>query len=160
MKLNELHAYPGARKKRKRVGRGEGSGHGGSATRCTKGQRSRAGDGKTPGFEGGQMPLLRRVPKRGFSRRRFQPAVSVFNLSWIEKKFGDIAEISPAVLREAGYLKTDTLVKILGDGELTRPVRVKAHRFSKSAMEKLTKAGGSGEIIPAKVAGQTTVRRA
>ena len=147
MKLNELKPYPGSTKKPKRIGRGEGSGHGGSATKGTKGQRARSGDGKLIGFEGGQMPLIRRIPKRGFSNRRFERRFTCFNLGSLDKLFKKRKDINPATLRLRGLIKTKSLVKVLSDGKLTRPLNIKAHAFSKTACEKIKKAGGEYEVL-------------
>lgn len=145
MRLSDLAPSPGSRKKRKRVGRGPGSGHGKTACRGHKGQKARTGGGTRPGFEGGQMPLQRRVPKRGFTNI-FQKQFSVVNV-------GDLNEITdtpitPEVLVEMGLIKNIAHpVKILGDGEITNPINVKAHAFSASAKEKIVNAKGNAETI-------------
>lgn len=145
MRLQDLRPEPGSRKKPKRVGRGPGSGHGKTSTRGHKGQKSRSGGGVRPGFEGGQMPLQRRVPKRGF-KNRFETRYTIMNLSDIER-FG-LDEITPESLLENGYIKSlkDGL-KVLGNGQVSRPVKVKAHAFSASAMEKIKAAGGTAEVV-------------
>ncbi|MFN2243913.1 MAG: 50S ribosomal protein L15 [Anaerolineae bacterium] len=148
MKLHELQAPEGARKSRKRVGRGISAGQGKTAGRGTKGQSARSGGTKGPYFEGGQLPLVRRLPfKRGFTNI-FKVQYVPVNLYRLEEFAAD-AEISPATLAEAGIIKSAELpVAILGDGELDRPLVVKAHRFSSSARSKIEKAGGSVEQLP------------
>jgi large subunit ribosomal protein L15 len=148
MNLSNIRAPKKASEKRKRVGRGMGSGMGKTSTRGHKGQRSRTGSRMIRGFEGGQMPLHRRMPKRGFTnifRKEFN-IVSLERLAELGKEFhGD--PITPEVLRKAGVIKTKHPVKILGDGELTVAITVHAHKFSKSAQEKITKAGGKVEVL-------------
>jgi len=146
MKLSQLSAATGSRHKKKRVGRGPGSGHGGTSCRGTKGQKSRSGGGVRLGFEGGQMPLIRRLPKRGFtgfSKREYE----IVNLRSLEEKFNDNDEVDPSTLRERGVVKKDLPIKILGDGEITKKLKIKADSFSKNAREKVLKAGGSVEIV-------------
>lgn len=138
----------GARKRPKRIGFGMGSGHGKTATRGSKGQKSRAGSSLRPGFEGGQMPLQRRLPKRGFTNI-FKKRYAIVNL----RDLADLpAEetITPQVLLDQGVVKKllDGL-KILGDGELKAPLTISAHLFSKSALEKIQKAGGKAEVLRA-----------
>ncbi len=143
MKLHDLSAAPGSKRSRKRVGRGPGSGKGKTAGRGHKGQRSRAGFSRRPGFEGGQMPLLRRVPKRGFTnlfRREFE----IVNLEALADLEG---EITPATLAARGLVRPDRPVKILGQGEVERALQVAAHKFSASARRKIEAAGGSCEVI-------------
>jgi len=144
MNLSNIHAPKKATTKRKRVGRGMGSGMGKTSTRGHKGQRSRTGSRMIRGFEGGQMPLHRRMPKRGFTNifRKEYSIVSVERLA----ELGETT-ITPEVLRKAGVVKTKHPVKILGDGELTVALTVSAHKFSKSAQEKITKAGGKFEVL-------------
>ena len=144
MNLSNIHAPKKATTKRKRVGRGMGSGMGKTSTRGHKGQRSRTGSRMIRGFEGGQMPLHRRMPKRGFTNifRKEYSIVSVERLA----ELGE-STINPDVLRKAGVIKTKNPVKILGDGELKTAITVSAHKFSKSAQEKITKAGGKFEIL-------------
>jgi len=145
MNLSDLAPAPGSRKKRKRVGRGPGSGHGKTSCRGHKGQNSRSGGGVKPGFEGGQMPLQRRLPKRGFTNI-FQKTFSIVNVGSLEKL--EDAEITPEVLIKEGLVrKIQDGVKILGNGELTKAVTVKAHAFSASAKEKIEKAKGTAEVI-------------
>ncbi len=147
MKLHELQPHPGATKERKRVGRGIGSGHGKTCGRGHKGQKSRSGDRKMPPwFEGGQTPLHMRVPKRGFTnpnRVEYTPV----NVGVLDKLFEDGAEVTPEALAEKGLCSKKDLVKILGDGEITKKLKVKAHAFSKTAKEKIEKAGGTCEVI-------------
>lgn len=147
MKLNDLGPNPGARHRRKRVGRGTGSGHGKTAGRGTKGQGARSGGGKGPYFEGGQLPLARRLPfKRGFTniRRVEYKPVNLYQIA--EMDFGG-EDVTPAVMAKVGLLKkaTDPVV-ILGDGELKSAVTIVAHRFSTSAREKIEAAGGKAVI--------------
>jgi len=145
MNLADLAPAPGSRKKRKRVGRGPGSGHGKTSCRGHKGQNSRSGGGVKPGFEGGQMPLQRRLPKRGFTNI-FQKTFSIVNVSSLEKL--EDTEITPEVLIKEGLVrKIQDGVKILGNGELTKALTVKAHAFSASAKEKIEKAKGTVEVI-------------
>lgn len=146
MKLHDLAPAKGATKPRKRIGRGPGSGHGKTATKGHKGLLARSGGGKQPGFEGGQMPLIRRVPKFGF-RNPGRIEYTVVNLDALSKlPAGDT--VTPQMLVEAGLVKRKTWpVKILGNGELTRPLVVQAHKFSKSAETKIQAAGGRAEVI-------------
>jgi large subunit ribosomal protein L15 len=144
MNLSNVRAPKKASEKRKRVGRGMGSGMGKTSTRGHKGQRSRSGSRMLRGFEGGQMPLHRRMPKRGFTNI-FRKEYSIVNLEALAAL--DETTITPDVLRKAGVIKTKHPVKILGDGELTTALTVHAHKFSKSAQEKITKAGGKFEVL-------------
>jgi len=149
MRLDELKPAPGSKHRRKIVGRGIGSGHGAQATRGMKGQRSRSGFGGMTGFEGGQMPLIRRIPKRGFRQTRFQEDWAVVNVGELETRFDAKAEISPAILVEKGLIKKSQKLKVLSDGKLAKNFHIKAHAFSASAKEKIEKAGGRSEILPA-----------
>jgi large subunit ribosomal protein L15 len=135
-------------KRRKRIGQGMGSGHGKTATRGAKGQRSRSGARMRPGFEGGQMPLHRRLPKRGFTNI-FKKHFALVNLRDL-KDFSSGETVTPELLVERGYVKElrDGL-KVLGDGELKVALKIAAHRFSKSALEKIQKAGGTAEVVSA-----------
>jgi large subunit ribosomal protein L15 len=144
MNLSTIRAPKGATGKRKRVGRGMGSGMGKTSTRGHKGQRSRSGSRLMRGFEGGQNPLHRRLPKRGFTNI-FRKEYAVVNL----ERLAELGEknVTPEFLRKAGVVKRDLPVKILGDGELKSAVNVRAHKFSKSAAEKIAKAGGLAEVI-------------
>jgi large subunit ribosomal protein L15 len=145
MKLSELAPNPGSRKKRKRIGRGPGSGHGKTSCKGHKGQKARSGGGVKPGFEGGQMPLQRRLPKRGFTNI-FQKKYSIVNIATLNNL--EETTITPDYLLKEGVVKKmHDGIKILGNGEITRPVTVKAHAFSASAKEKITKAKGSVEIV-------------
>ncbi len=147
MKLNELKPKPGAVKKNKRVGRGPGSGHGKTSCRGGKGQTARTGASIPPYFEGGQMPLVRRIPKRGFRNAPFKKEYAIINLDQLNK-FEPQTEITPDFLLKNKIVKDlkDGL-KVLADGELRVPLIVKAHKFSKTAMEKIEKAGGRAEVI-------------
>jgi large subunit ribosomal protein L15 len=144
MNLSNIRAPRKSAENKKRVGRGMGSGMGKTSTRGHKGQRSRSGSRMMRGFEGGQMPLHRRLPKRGFTNI-FRQEYSIVNL----EKLADLGEttINPDVLRKAGVISTKRPVKILGDGELNSALTVYAHKFSKSAQEKITKAGGRFEVL-------------
>ncbi len=145
MKLSELKPGRGATKKRKRVGHGPGSGHGKRSTRGQKGDRSRSGYIVKKGYEGGQMPITRRIPKRGFTNI-FSQEFEVVNVKRLAV-FEPHSEVTPAVLKEKGIIKGKHKVKILGQGELAIPLTVKAHKFSKSAHEKIVKAKGTAEIL-------------
>jgi len=144
MNLSNVRAPRKSSEKRKRVGRGMGSGMGKTSKRGHKGQRSRSGSRMLRGFEGGQMPLHRRMPKRGFTNI-FRKEYSIVNLEALAA-LGETT-ITPDVLRKAGVIKTKHPVKILGDGELKVALTVQAHKFSKSAQEKITKAGGKFEVL-------------
>ena len=146
--LDKLRRPYGAKKRPKIVGRGRGSGHGKTSGRGEKGQNARASGGVRPGYEGGQMPLIRRIPKRGFTftpKPKYQ-VVSIENLS----RFSSGAEVTPESLRKAKLVRKEGQVKILGDGELKHPLTVKAHAFSKSALAKIKKAGGSAHALATK----------
>lgn len=145
MNLSQLHPPAGSRHRRKRVGRGPGSGLGKTAGRGEKGQKSRSGYSRKRGFEGGQMPLVRRVPKRGF-HNIFRKEYAIVNVGRLEKI--DSEEVTPQSLLKSGVISSlrDGL-KILGDGELTRAVKVSAHRISKTAREKIEAAGGKVEVL-------------
>jgi len=147
MKLNELKPRPGAVKKNKRVGRGPGSGHGKTSCRGGKGQTARTGASIPPYFEGGQMPLVRRIPKRGFKNAPFKKEYAIINLEQLNR-FEPQTEITPEFLVEKKIVKDlkDGL-KVLADGELKVPLIIKAHKFSKTAIEKIEKAGGKVEVI-------------
>jgi len=150
MNLNDIHRNVQTHRSRKRVGRGPGSGHGKTAGRGHKGQRSRSGYSSLRVFEGGQMPLFRRIPKRGF-HNRFAETVAVLNVSNLENHFQNGDEVTPEVLRAKALLKGRyDLLKILGNGELTKNLTVSAHRFSTSAKEKIEKAGGQVRLLPGK----------
>ncbi|MBI4698664.1 MAG: 50S ribosomal protein L15 [Nitrospirae bacterium] len=145
MRLSDLAPAAGSNKKNKRVGRGPGSGHGKTACKGHKGQKARTGGGTKPGFEGGQMPLHRRLPKRGFTSI-FRKEYAVANLSDLDRIDGSV--ITPETLIENGLVrKIKDGVKILGNGEINKPLTIKAHAFSTSAKDKIIKAGGSVELI-------------
>ena len=146
MRLEELKPAAGAKKKAKRVGRGPGSGSGKTAGKGHKGQKARSGGVKGAGFEGGQMPLQRRIPKRGFTNI-FRKEYSVVNLQDLEAMAGS-DPITPEMLMQKGLIKDmKTGVKVLGMGELKSKLTVRAHKFSKSAVEKIQAAGGKVEVI-------------
>ncbi len=145
MKLSELAPVSGSRKKRKRVGRGAGSGHGKTSCKGHKGQKARSGGGPKPGFEGGQMPLQRRLPKRGFTNI-FQKQYAIVNVEALNRISESL--ITPEVLKTEGLIKNiRDGVKILGKGQITRSITVKAHAFSAAAKEKIIKAEGSVEKV-------------
>jgi len=144
MNLSTIRAPRKGSEKRKRVGRGMGSGMGKTSTRGHKGQRSRSGSRLLRGFEGGQMPLHRRLPKRGFTNI-FREEYAIVNLDKLAA-LGQ-TEITPDVLKKAGVVHGNKPVKVLGNGELTAAITVQAHKFSKSAQEKITKAGGKFEVL-------------
>ena len=147
MRLHDLRPAEGSRKSRKRVGRGTGSGLGTTAGRGNNGQNSRSGGGVRPGFEGGQMPLFRRIPKRGFSNARFKKDYALVNVELLNR-FEANTEITPELLIETGVVKqVKDGIKILGNGELEKAFTVKANKFTQSAIEKIEKAGGKIEVI-------------
>lgn len=156
-RISQLVVRPGgARKKKKRVGRGDASGKGTTTGRGTKGQKARAGGGVRPGFEGGQMPIIRRVPKRGF-KSPFKKEFYIINLDDIEKKAQNDDVLNIKNLLKYGFIKLgnskkkmNRMIKILGDGELTKPVTVYTHKISKTAAEKIIKAGGNIFILDEK----------
>ena len=146
MKIHELKPTVGSRKSQKRVGRGNGSGLGKTSARGQKGQNSRAGGGVRPGFEGGQMPIMRRIPKRGFKNNfaKRYTAINVYDLTVFEEG----TEITAEFLKEIGFIKKiNDGLKILGDGELNTKLTVKAAKFTESAKEKILAAGGTVEEI-------------
>jgi large subunit ribosomal protein L15 len=150
MKLNELKPAPGSTKKKKRIGRGIGSGHGKTAGRGHKGRGSRSGGNTPPGYEGGQMPLQRRVPKRGF-RRLLKNAARRETFAQVNLRsiagFAEGETIDPAVMADRGLIPAGHKVKVLGDGELSSRIIVRAHAFSKGAREKIAALGGVAELI-------------
>jgi large subunit ribosomal protein L15 len=152
MRLHTLKPRPGAKKSRKRIGRGNGSGHGKTAGRGMKGQGSRSGSSTRPGFEGGQLPLIRRIPKRGFNNARFTTYYLPVNLGDLEQ-FEDGATVDEAVLRGAGLAngKSDG-IKILAQGELNKKLTVRASAFSASARKRIEELGGACEVVDKKVA--------
>lgn len=148
MELHELRPAEGSTKKRKRIGQGRGSGLGKTSGKGHKGQKARSGGGVRPGFEGGQMPLARRIPKRGFNNARFARTYQIINISTLENVFEAGSEVSPQQLFERRLIKTlREPVKILADGELTKPMTVRAHAFSGQAAEKIKAAGGKTEVV-------------
>jgi large subunit ribosomal protein L15 len=146
MQLHELYPFAQDRKSRKRVGRGQGSGWGSSSGKGLKGQNQRSGGGVRPGFEGGQMPLQRRLPKHGF-KNPFRTIYAVLNLDKLQAAFADKTEISLEDIYARGLAKNGAPVKILGEGEVSSPLRVEAHKFSAAAREKLEKAGGAVKAL-------------
>jgi large subunit ribosomal protein L15 len=146
MRIHDLTPLKGAKRKRKRVGRGPGSGHGKTSCRGHKGQKARSGGKLRPGFEGGQMPLQRRVPKRGFTNI-FKKQYALIHVGDLEK-FSLDTELDSEALRNAGLVKSlKDAVKLLGDGEISHPVTVKVSKASKSARDKIEAAGGKVEIV-------------
>lgn len=143
MKLHDLSPAPGSRRPRKRIGRGPGSGTGKTAGRGHKGQRSRSGFSQRLGFEGGQMPLIRRVPKRGFTNL-FRVTYTAINLRQLESFDG---EVTVEALVEKGLVRPGDRVKVLADGEIGKALTIKAHKFSRAAREKIEAAGGSCEEL-------------
>lgn len=147
MRLSELSPAPGSRKARKRLGRGIGSGHGKTSGRGHKGQWARSGGGVRPGFEGGQTPLFRRVPKRGFSNYPFKKQWSIVNIGQLDR-FASGTVVTPELLHEAGLVdKILDGIKVLGNGELGVALTVQAHAFSGAAREKIATAGGTAEVV-------------
>lgn len=147
MKLHELKSSEGSRKTRNRVGRGIGSGNGKTAGRGHKGQNARSGGGVRPGFEGGQMPLFQRLPKRGFTNIN-RKDYTIVNLSTLNEKFEDGQEVTPESLLESGVVsKLNSGIKVLGNGTLDKKLTVKAHKFSSTAKEAIEAAGGKTEVI-------------
>jgi large subunit ribosomal protein L15 len=144
VKITDLYPGKGAHKKEKRIGRGPGSGHGKTSTKGHKGQAARSGGTKAPGFEGGQQPLIRRVPKRGF-RSIFKKEYEIVNLKQLNR-FDANTVINPKLLEESGVVKKGE-VKILSDGVLTKPLFISAHKFSAQAIKKIESAGGKVELL-------------
>jgi len=146
MKIHELSPAEGSGKKSKRVGRGPGSGHGKTSCRGHKGQRARSGGGPRPGFEGGQMPLHRRLPKRGFTNI-FRKHYSIINIKDLDR-FAPNSSLDIEALKKAGLVKkVRDGIKLLGDGEISHPVVIKVHKVSRTAKEKIEAAGGKVEVI-------------
>ena len=146
MRLHELSPAPGSNKRAYRKGRGAGSGNGKTAGKGHKGQKARSGGGVRPGFEGGQMPLQRRIPKRGFNNKIFATTYANINLSDLER-FEDGAVVTQEAILAAGLVKKPLDgIKVLGDGELTKKLTVEAAAFSKSAKQKIEEAGGKAEV--------------
>jgi large subunit ribosomal protein L15 len=144
MRLHDLRPLPGARRRKKRFGCGESSGHGKTSTRGNKGQKARSGGAVRVGFEGGQMPLYRRLPKKGFNNSDFQYVIVTVNLSSLNDRFQDGAVVNEESLRAAKLVRGKfDLIKVLGDGELTRKLTVQVDKISATAKEKIEKAGGT-----------------
>lgn len=144
MRLHDLKPRPGAIKRRKRIGCGESSGHGKTSCRGNKGQHARSGHAIRPGFEGGQMPLHRRLPKKGFNNYQFRDKIEVVNVGDLDARFADGATVNEQALRDAGLVKrTCDKVKILGDGELSSKLSFQGLLVSATAKEKIEKAGGT-----------------
>ena len=147
MKLHELEKNIGATHAKKRVGRGSGSGLGKTSGRGQKGQKARSGGSINPVFEGGQLPLYRRIPKRGFSNAKFKTRYAVINLKDLNG-FEDGAVVTPALLKDAGIIKNQLDgIKVLGNGKLEKKLTIQASKFSASAMEKIKEAGSKAEVI-------------
>lgn len=147
MKLHELAPAAGSNRPSKRIGRGPASGQGKTAGKGHKGQKARAGSGPRPGFEGGQMPLQRRIPKRGFNNI-FAKEIAIVNVSAIDEKFADGAVVDIEALKNAGLIKDELDgVKVLGNGEITKKLTIKANAFSAGAKAKIEAAGGKAEIL-------------
>jgi len=147
MRLHNLVNVKGAVHRKKRVGCGEGSGHGKTSGSGGKGQKGRSGGSIRPGFEGGQMPLYRKLPHRGFNNYEFRTSYAVVNVGDLAKLDAKITEVNAEVLAKAGIIRSDvTMLKVLGDGEITRALKVTAQKFTGSAKAKLEKAGGSATV--------------
>lgn len=147
MKLHELTPAAGSKKDVKRIGRGAGSGQGKTAGKGHKGQKARAGRGMRPGFEGGQMPLQRRIPKRGFNNI-FAKEIAIVNVAALDQRFNDGDVVDVAALVKTGLVKNELDgVKVLGNGEITKKLTVQVNAFSNSAKEKIEAAGGKAEVI-------------
>ena len=142
--LSELKPYPGSKKQKKRLGRGKGSGKGGTSTRGHKGQKARKSGNLPAGFEGGAMPLARRLPKFGFKNAPFKTVYEIINLSQLKALSG---EVTPELLVSKGWVKKGKKIKILGQGEISKALQVKAHKFSKKAKEQIEKAGGQAHTL-------------
>jgi large subunit ribosomal protein L15 len=146
MLLHELYPFPEEQKDRKRIGRGRGSGQGCTAGKGNKGQNARAGVSSRPWFEGGQMPLARRLPKRGF-KNPFKVSYAPVNLDRLVEAFPETTDITLDAIYDRGLVSRGSLVKVLGNGDLTKAVTVEAHKFSASALEKISKAGGTAKSL-------------
>jgi large subunit ribosomal protein L15 len=144
MRLHDLKPNPGAKHRRKRLGSGESSGHGKTSGKGHKGQKARSGGSLRPGFEGGQMPLLRRLPKRGFNNAAFKTVYGIINLDDLEKRFDDGAAINEKLLRGAGLVRGSLEgIKVLGRGDVNKKFHLEVDSISASAREKIEKAGGT-----------------
>ena len=147
MKLHELERNIGATQKKKRIGRGPGSGLGKTSGKGQKGQKARSGGSINPVFEGGQLPLYRRIPKRGFTNAKFKTVYAPINVSELNR-FEDGTVVTPALLKDTGLVKKQyDGVKVLGNGELTKKLTIQANKFSETALEKIKKAGSKAEVI-------------
>ncbi len=147
MKLHELERNPGAKQEKRRVGRGPGSGLGKTCGKGHKGQNARSGGGVRATFEGGQLPLYRRLPKRGFTNAKFKVEYAVINISDLNR-FEDGTTVTPALLKETGLVKKQLAgIKILGNGELEKKLTIQANKFTASAIEKIKKSGSKAEVI-------------
>ncbi|MBQ4400815.1 MAG: 50S ribosomal protein L15 [Synergistaceae bacterium] len=148
MTLHDLHPVKGSTHKAKRLGQGIGSGTGKTSGKGHKGDKSRTGGGVRPGFEGGQMPLTRRTPKRGFNNSRFAKVFQIVNLDALDKKFEAGAEVDQQAMFEARVIRKKNIpVKVLSDGELKKALKIKAGAFSKEAAKKIEAAGGTHEVV-------------
>ena len=147
MKHNEIKFAKGSKKNKKRVGRGNASGWGGEAGRGHKGQKSRSGGGVRPGFEGGQMPLYKRIPKLKGIKNRATKEYCIFNLSDVCTYFNDNESVTPEILIEKGLMHRSKMLKILGNGDLNKTVEINAHKFSKTAIEKIDKSKSTYNLI-------------
>jgi large subunit ribosomal protein L15 len=146
MRLNDLSPATGSKKKRKRIGRGPGSGHGGTSCKGHKGQKARSGASIRPGFEGGQMPLHRRMPKRGF-HNIFKKEFEIINVKDLQR-FESAPDVDIDALKKSGLVKSGrALIKLLGDGEVSFPVKIKVHQATKAAVEKIESSGGKIELL-------------
>lgn len=146
--LHDLHPAKGSNHKEKRLGQGPGSGKGKTAGKGHKGDKSRTGGGVRPGFEGGQMPITRRTPKRGFNNARFAKVFQVVNIETLEKKFEAGAEITPETMYEARVIRKKNIpVKVLARGDIKKALKIKASAFSEEAVKKIEAVGGSHEVI-------------
>ena len=150
MKINDVHKDIQRNKAKKRIGRGPGSGHGKTSTRGNKGQGARSGYASMRVFEGGQMPLVRRIPKRGFNNK-FALSVAIVNLGDLDAVFQSGEEATPETIKAKSLTKgAYDVLKVLGDGDLSKTLKISAHRFSRSALEKIEKAGGQAIVLPGK----------
>ena len=157
--LNNLRPKPGSFHKRKRLGTGQGSGHGQTSTKGQKGQNATAGGSKPDGFEGGQMPLLRRIPKSGFRNTKFQYTWEWINISVLDNNFDAGTEVTPEAMVGKRLIKKGERVKVLGDGDIKKSMTVKAHAFSASAKEKIEKTGGKTEVLVKAAAPETKKKK-
>jgi large subunit ribosomal protein L15 len=148
MKLHSLRNTPGAIHRKKRVGCGEGGGHGKTSGRGGKGQSARSGSSIRPGFEGGQMPLYRKLPHRGFNQAAFRTEIAIVNVGDLARLDASVAEVDAVALAKAGLIRGgETTVKVLGDGEITRAIKISAARFSAAAKAKIEAAGGQALVV-------------